>query len=167
MPHTHDSPFRRASKEGLIRKDRSVHVVVRVALHDQKDLIDDRGPGFTIVSRRDFDRIGIGLGLDRILERVRERVGDATLHASVNIDVLDPAHAPGTGGNTGGGWNDQPGTAGVVRGLRHNKIVEADIAEVASAYGHAILTSVAAANLAREFISIMAEQKTTLPTASN
>ena len=70
MPHTAGFPFCRASKEGLIRKDRPVHV----SLHSQKNLIDDKGPGFTIVSRLDF----AGIGIDRILDRLRERVSDAT-----------------------------------------------------------------------------------------
>ena len=162
MPYTHGSPFRRASEEGLIRKDRSVHVGVRGSLYDQKDLIDDKKLGFTIVSCRDFDRIGV----DGILERVLERVGDARLYVSVDIDVLDPAHAPGTGTPEAGGMTSRELLA-VVRGLRHNKIVAADIVEVAPAYDHAAITSVAAANLAYEFISIMAEQKTTLSRTSD
>ncbi|TFD07644.1 agmatinase [Cryobacterium sp. TMT1-66-1] len=161
MPYTHGSPFRRASEEGLIRKDRSVHVGVRGSLYDEKDLIDDKELGFTIVSCRDFDRIGV----DGILERVLERVGDTPLYVSVDIDVLDPAHAPGTGTPEAGGMTSRELLA-VVRGLRHNKIVAADIVEVAPAYDHAAITSVAAANLAYEFISIMAEQQKTRPSRS-
>lgn len=44
-----------------------------------------------------------------------------------------------------------------MRGLRHNKIVEADFAEVAAAYDHATPMSMDAANFAEEFISIMTE----------
>ena len=37
-PYTHGTPFRRASEEGLIRKDRSAHVGIRGSLYDPADL---------------------------------------------------------------------------------------------------------------------------------
>lgn len=153
-PYTHGTPFRRASEEGLIRKDHSVHAGIRGSLYDQKDLLDDESLGFTIINARDFDRIGI----EGILERVLARVGDAPLYVSVDIDVLDPAFAPATGTPESGGMTSRE-LLGVIRGLHNNRIVAADIVEVAPAYDHAAITAVAAANLAYEFVSIMAAQR--------
>ena len=153
-PYTHGTPFRRASEEGLIRKDRSAHVGIRGSLYDPKDLLDDEKLGFTIVHCRDFDRLGI----DGILERVLERVGDAPLYVSIDIDVLDPAFAPATGTPEVGGMTSRE-LLEVLRGLRNNRIVAADIVEVSPAYDHAAITAVAAANLAYELITIMSAQR--------
>ena len=152
-PYTHGSPFRRASEEGLIRKDRSAHVGIRGSLYDPSDLADDEALGFTIVHCRDFDRIGV----DGILERIRSRVGDAPVYVSIDIDVLDPGFAPGTGTPEAGGMTSRE-LLEVLRGLSGSQLVAADIVEVAPAYDHAAITAVAASNLAFELVTIMARQ---------
>lgn len=153
-PYTHGTPFRRASEEGLLRKDRSAHVGIRGSLYSRQDLIDDSALGFTIVHCRDFDRIGASGIVDRILDRV----GDAPLYVSVDIDVLDPGFAPGTGTPEAGGMTSRE-LLEVLRGLQSSHIVSADIVEVSPPYDHADITSVAAANLAYELISIMSTQQ--------
>jgi agmatinase len=153
-PYTHGTPFRRASEEGLIRKDHSAHVGIRGSLYDRQDLASDETLGFTIVHCRDFDRIGV----DGILERVLERVGDVPVYISIDIDVLDPAFAPGTGTPEAGGMTSRELLA-VLRGFRNQKIVAADIVEVSPAYDHAAITAVAAANVAYELITIMSAQR--------
>ena len=152
-PYTHGTPFRRASEEGLLRKDRSAHVGIRGSLYDPKDLDDDEKLGFTIVHCRDFDRIGT----DGILARILDRIGDAPLYVSIDIDVLDPGFAPATGTPEAGGMTSRE-LLEVLRGLRDTRIVAADIVEVSPAYDHAGITAVAAANVAYELVSIMAAQ---------
>jgi agmatinase len=152
-PYTHGTPFRRASEEGLILKNRSVHVGLRGSLYDPKDLADDEKLGFSAIHCRDFDRIGI----DGILERIYERVQDAPLYVSIDIDVLDPAFAPATGTPEAGGMTSRELLA-VLRGLDDHTIVGADIVEVAPAYDHAAITAVAAANVGYELITLMSRQ---------
>ena len=54
---------------------------------------------------------------DRLrVRRIRERVGDAPLYISIDIDVLDPAHAPGTGTPEAGGLTSRE-LLGILRGL--------------------------------------------------
>ena len=60
---------------------------------------DDAGLGFATVTTMDVATSGV----DIALERVRTRVGDRPLYVSIDIDVLDPAHAPGTGTPEPGG----------------------------------------------------------------
>ena len=151
-PYTHGTPFRRASEEGLLRKDRSVHVGIRGSLYDRHDLVDDERLGFTIVHCRDVDRLGV----DGVLRRVLDRVGDAPVYVSVDIDVLDPAFAPATGTPEAGGLTSRE-LLGILRGLQPLRIVGADVVEVSPAYDHAEVTAVAAANLAYEFVTLMAE----------
>ena len=66
---------------------------------------------------------------------------------SVDIDVLDPAHAPGTGTPEAGGLTSRELLA-TLRGLRGLNVVGADIVEVAPAYDHAEITGIAAAHAA-------------------
>ena len=56
--YTHGTPFRRASEEGLIDKDGSMHVGVRGPLYSKKDLSDDADLGFDIFSATEFDYLG-------------------------------------------------------------------------------------------------------------
>jgi agmatinase len=46
-------------------------------------------------------------GLPAVIERMLARLGDAPVYVSVDIDVLDPAHAPGTGTPEAGGMTSR------------------------------------------------------------
>jgi agmatinase len=88
--YTHGTPFRRAFEEGLLAEERCAHVGIRGSLYGTRDLEDDAGFGFEIVSTVDIARSGV----DTAVERIRSRVGDSPVYLSIDIDVLDPAHAP-------------------------------------------------------------------------
>ena len=149
--YTHGTPFRRAFEEGLLAEERSAHVGIRGPIFGKQDLVDDAGMGFEIASAADVARQGV----DRIVERVRARVGDSPVYVSIDIDVLDPAHAPGTGTPEPGGLTTREAQL-ILRGFAGLPIVGADVVEVAPAYDHAELTSLAAANLAYECLALFA-----------
>jgi len=92
-PITHGTPFRRASEEGLIDKTSSIHVGIRGPLYSRTDLSDDQVLGFQVIGCHDMD----DLGWRGAVERIKARVGNRPTYASLDIDVLDPAFAPGTG----------------------------------------------------------------------
>lgn len=150
-PYTHGTPFRRAAEESLLAPERGVHVGVRGPLYAASDLNDDHALGFEILRSTDFDQLGVAA----IVERIRARVGDSPVYVSVDIDVLDPAHAPATGTPEAGGLTSRE-LLGVLRGLRGLPIVSADIVEVAPAYDHAEITAIAAAHVGYELLSVMA-----------
>ena len=87
--------------------------------------------------------------------RIRERVGDLPVYLSVDIDVLDPAHAPGTGTPEPGGLTTRELQA-ILRGLDGLDLVGADVVEVAPSYDHAELTALAAANVVYEYLGLFA-----------
>jgi agmatinase len=68
--------------------------------------------------------------------------------------VLDPAHAPGTGTPEAGGLTSRE-LLGVLCGLAGMRLVGADVVEVAPAYDHAEMTTVAAAYVAYELLALM------------
>jgi agmatinase len=88
--------------------------------------------------------------------KVRDRIGNRPLYISVDIDVLDPAHAPGTGTPEAGGITSRE-LLEIIRGFRGMNLVGADVVEVAPAYDHAEITGVAASHVAYELVTLMAD----------
>ncbi len=148
--YTHGTPFRRASEEGLLAADSCIHMGIRGPLYSTDDLSDDGDLGFQIVHTTDIDSIGVG----GMIERMLERVGDRPVYLSIDIDVLDPAFAPGTGTPEAGGLTSRELLA-IIRALASTNLVGADIVEVAPAYDHAQITGIAASHIAYEIISAM------------
>ena len=89
------------------------------------------------------------------MQQLRERIGDRPLYISIDIDVLDPAHAPGTGTPEAGGMTSRE-LLEILRGLADLNVVGADVVEVSPAYDHAELTGVAAAHVVYELVSMFA-----------
>jgi agmatinase len=153
-PYTHGTPFRRAVEEGLLDLDCSAHVGIRGPLYARTDLTDDARLGFAIVSTVDVARYGV----DACLDRVRSRVGNRPVYVSIDIDVLDPAHAPGTGTPEPGGLTTRELQL-ILRGLDGLNLIGADVVEVAPPYDHAELTTIAAANVVYELLGLLARQE--------
>jgi len=150
-PYTHGTPFRRAVEEGVLDLDVSAHVGIRGPLYSKQDLVDDKQLGFAIVSTLDVARRGV----DEAIDRVRSRVGDRPVYVSIDIDVLDPAHAPGTGTPEPGGLTSRE-LQMILRGFTGLNLVGGDVVEVAPAYDHAELTTIAAANVVYDLLGLMA-----------
>ncbi|WP_394941755.1 agmatinase [Psychromicrobium sp. YIM B11713] len=150
--YTHGTPFRRAVEEGILDTEAISHVGTRGPLYGKKDLEDDRRFGFGIVTSSDVFRQGV----DEIVHKLRDRIGDRPLYVSVDIDVLDPAHAPGTGTPEAGGITSRE-LLEILRGLRGMNLIGADVVEVAPAYDHAEITGVAASHVAYDLVSLLAD----------
>ena len=156
-PYTHGTPFRRASEEGLLDREHCLHIGIRGPLYDTRDLPDTADLGFDTIHCVELDTLGIA----GTVERMRARLGDRPVYVSVDIDVLDPAHAPGTGTPEAGGMTSRE-LLGVLRGLGGQgglaglPIVSGDIVEVNPAYDHAEITGIAAAHVGYELLSVMA-----------
>jgi agmatinase len=152
--YTHGTPFHRASEEGLLDKDACVHVGIRGPLFTTADLDQDAEQGFTVISSPEADTLGVA----GIAERIAARVGDRPVYVSVDIDVLDPAHAPGTGTPEAGGLTSRE-LLGILRSFAGLNMIGADIVEVAPAYDHAQITGVAAAHVGFELLSALSARK--------
>ena len=111
-----------------------------------------KGFGFKIIHCDEFQTEGT----DKIAERIRKRVGDNPLYLSIDIDVLDPAFAPGTGTPEIAGMTTRE-MVNVLRGLSGLNLVSADVVEVSPAYDHAEVTSLAAATIVYELTNLFAK----------
>ena len=149
-PVTHGTPFRRAFEEGLLIEDHSIHIGIRGPIYDRMDLNDDARMGFRIIRAGDLDVMGV----DAAVDVVARRVGDLPVYLSIDIDVLDPAFAPGTGTPESGGLTSRE-LLRMLRRLTGVHVVGADVVEVAPAYDHAEITSIAAATVVFDLLSLM------------
>jgi len=153
--YTHGTPFRRASEEGLVDRTGCLHVGTRGPLYGADDLAQDRVLGFQVIGSDDYQTDGLAA----VVERVRARLGDGPVYVSIDIDVLDPAHAPGTGTPEAGGLTSRE-LLHTLRGLVGVDVVGADVVEVAPAYDHAEITGIAAAHVAYELLAVLAKGRT-------
>ena len=108
--------------------------------------------GFKIIHCDEFQPQGI----DKIVKRIRDRVGNNPLYLSIDIDVLDPAFAPVTGTPEVAGMTTRE-IVNVIRGLSGLNLISADVVEVAPAYDHAEVTSLAAATIVYEITNLFAK----------
>ena len=150
-PFTHGTPFRRAAEEKLFLDHASMHIGIRGPLYSRDDLKIDEELGFKIVHCDEFQHDGV----EHVIKRIKERVGDNPIYLSIDIDVLDPSHAPGTGTPEIAGMTTRE-IVNVLRGLSGLKLVSADVVEVSPAYDHAELTSLAAATIVYELTNLFA-----------
>jgi len=153
-PLTHGTPFRRASEDGFIDLDSCLHVGIRGPLYATTDLSDDKKLGFEVLTSIDMDKLGV----EGVIKRMLARVGNKPVYVSIDVDVLDPAFAPGTGTPEMGGLSSREMLA-LLRSLDAVNLVGADIVEVSPQYDNVQITGIAAAHMAYELITLMARSK--------
>jgi agmatinase len=151
--YTHGTIFRRAVEEGLIDASKSVQIGLRGSLYDATDLEENGALGFSTLLARDFDAAGVGGALQLAATTLRSPV-----YVTVDIDVLDPAFAPGTGTPEAGGLSSRELLA-ILGGLAKLDLViaGADVVEVSPPYDPSGITAVAGANAAYELLGLMAQ----------
>jgi agmatinase len=146
----HGSTFRRAVEEGLLDPARSLLAGMRGSLYGPDDAAMPNELGFEVI---DCDAL-VALSHEEYGDRVRARVGDGPLFLSFDIDVLDPAYAPGTGTPEAAGLTTRE-ALGFLRALRGLRFSGYDLVEVSPPYdGPGQPTAVAAANVAFELLTL-------------
>ncbi|KAH8099281.1 arginase deacetylase [Cristinia sonorae] len=151
---THGTFFHVAGEEGLMTST-NIHAGIRCKLGGVEDIENDRKFGFELITTEDID----DLGVTAFIKRVRERIGDSPVYLSLDIDVIDPGLAPATGTPEAGGWTTRE-LKRILRGLAGLNFVGADIVEVAPVYDHAEITSIVAADLIHDLLSMFLAEGT-------
>jgi agmatinase len=149
--NTHGTPFRRALEENLIDPNNSCQTGIRGSLYDSNVHKESEEAGFLGITGPDIHQRGISW----VLESVRARVGNRLAYLTFDIDFVDPAYAPGTGTPVVGGLSSAQ-CLELVRGLAGLNFVAFDIVEVVPSYDHSGITSLLAASIVYEFISLIA-----------
>ena len=141
----HGTMFYHAVREGIIVPDRSVQIGIRT--HNSDPL------GITWLDAAWVHRNGV----DAVIAEIRRIVGDHAAYLTFDIDCLDPSYAPGTGTPVVGGLSTFQAQS-IIRGLVGIDLVAMDVVEVAPAYDHADMTSLAAASLALDYLCLRAHK---------
>ena len=150
--YNHGTWMRRAIEEGLVDVEHSIEVGLRGSLYEAADWTGLRAElGLEYLTTEDVFRLGPAA----VATAIRERVGDRPAFISFDIDVVDPAYAPGTGTPEAGGPSAHDMLA-ILRGLTGIDFVGFDVVEVIPAYDPAAQTAFLAANLAYEMLSLVA-----------
>jgi agmatinase len=147
----HGTPFRRAIEEGLIEPRRMIQVGIRGPLYGDEDFAFHDQHGIEVVRIEAVKEQGTAWVTERFA-----RLRGGPLYCSFDIDAVDPAYAPATGTPEVGGLTSWEAVT-LVRALAGQSLVGADVVEVSPPYdGPGQITSLLAANLMFELISVMA-----------
>ena len=151
---THGTPFRRALEENLIDPSISCQIGLRGPLYNKKDFSMSKDAGLLSITGPELHSMGI----QKALSLVKNQIGNKRAYLTFDIDFIDPAFAPGTGTPEAGGFTGYDAIS-FVRGLTDINFIGFDMVEVMPPYDPAHITSLLAANIIYEFISLIAIQK--------
>jgi agmatinase len=148
----HGTPFRRAVEEELIDTSRSVLAGMRGPLYAAADLQYPRDLGFEVIPGDEL----AGMPAAEYGRRVRERAGTGPCYLSFDIDVLDPAFAPGTGTPEVAGLQPREALA-LLHALAGMGFCGFDVVEVSPPFdGPGQVTALHAAAIAYELLALVA-----------
>ncbi|MCP5150563.1 MAG: agmatinase [Ectothiorhodospiraceae bacterium] len=146
------TPFRRAVEEGLVVPERSIQIGMRGSLFRESDISQSLELGYQVVTTDE----AIALGPDGLGQRVRERVAGQRVFFSFDLDVVDPASAPGVQTPEAGGPTARE-ILSMIRALTGFEIVGADVVETNPLYdGPGQVTALLAATVAAEVLALIA-----------
>lgn len=152
VPYSHGTPFRYALQEGLIRKDEYMQIGIRGPLSSEHDYADAKKLGARTVTIHEV----MEKGVKEILKEIHQRMKGPT-YVTVDIDSADPAFAPGTGTPEVGGLTSYQ-LLQLIRGFHGLNLIGFDLVEVSPPFDHGDITAILAANLAFEYLSLLAIQ---------
>lgn len=142
----HGSFVARAVADGLIDAERSIQIGIRT--HAPATCGIEIVHGYEIAT----------LGLAAVVEKILRRAGQGPAYLSFDIDVLDPAFAPGTGTPVAGGLTSREAMM-LLRALGPLDLVGFDVMEVSPPYDHADITALAGATMAMTMVGLIAEKR--------
>ena len=148
--HSHGTPMYRLVEAGHVDPARYVQVGLRGYWPGEAEFAWQRERGITSFFQHDVRRLGI----EAVLERALEIVGPGPAFVSVDIDVLDPAFAPGTGTPEPGGMTSAELLWACREAAARLELVGAELVEVIpTAIGSADITALVADRIVRELLT--------------
>jgi agmatinase len=139
--YNHGTTMHHAIEEGLIDPDTSIRIGDRGGLYKESDveLVNDAGIEHYPVSALDETSVA------ELGEIIRDRT-TGPVYATIDIDAVDPAFAPGTGTPMPGGMTSRE-ILQLTRELRGCDLIGFDLVEVSPPYDTSDVTAILAANI--------------------
>jgi guanidinopropionase len=150
--YTHGTPFRRAIEEGLLDPKRTVQIGIRGSIYSAEDEDFAKDCGIRVIHMEEFADIGVAA----TIAEARRIVGDEPTYVTFDVDVLDPAFAPGTGTPEIGGITTLQAQQ-LIRGLQGLNLVGADVVEVSPPFDVGGATALVGATMMFELLCILAD----------
>ena len=149
----HGTPFRHLVDEDVVPGHRLVQVGLRGYWPYPAEFGWARSKGVRWHRMQEI----VEQGIDAVIDRVIGEIADAKhLFLSVDIDVLDPAFAPGTGTAEPGGMSTRELLRAVRRLVSERGLAGMDVVEVSPPYDHSEITAMAAHRVVLEALSALA-----------
>ena len=146
----HGTPMYRLVEEGSVDPKRYVQIGLRGYWPGEEEFAWQAKHGITALFMHDVR----DLGIREVVGRAVGIAGDGPVYLTVDVDVLDPAFAPGTGTPEPGGMTSAELLWAVREVSRRLQLVGADVVEVApTAVGSADITALVADRLVREILT--------------
>lgn len=149
MKYSHGTPVRRAIEEGLLDEAHILQIGLRGQLYGADDLDYAREHKIKMITAEEIHDAGLSM----VREALAGFRGRKT-YFSLDIDVVDPAFAPGTGTPQVGGLSSHQ-ILSLVRSFAGLNFVGCDLVEVSPQYDSAEITSLLAANLLFEQLCLL------------
>jgi agmatinase/guanidinopropionase len=150
----HGTPFRHAAEEGLVDPRAVVQVGIRGPLSSPEHEEISKRLGVRVLT----NDMCFAMGMPAVVQTIHHVVRGRCVYVSLDIDAVDPAYAPGTGTPEVGGFTSYQ-MVQLVRGLQGLNLVGFDLVEVSPPYDAGDITSILAANLVFEYLSVLAARK--------
>jgi len=148
--YSHGSVVKRLVEETNLRPESVVEVGIRAFLPSERKWADE--VGIKIISTVEFERLGAKDAAKRVLELLPKNVEKAYL--SIDLDILDPAYAPGLGYPEAGGISTRS-LIDFIYGLKKLEIVAFDVVELCPQYDCSSITAIGAGKIILETLGIM------------
>jgi agmatinase len=153
----HGTPMRRLIDTGTVRGDRFLQLGLRGYWPDAKTLDWMRNQGMRSYEMTEIHHRGLNTVLDESFSILTNECDGVFL--SVDIDVVDPGMAPGTGTPEPGGMTSRELLESVRRICLELPVVGIDVVEVAPAFDSADITAILANRVVLEALSAIAKRR--------
>ena len=153
----HGQPMRRLIESGALRGDRFLQIGLRGYWPPPETLDWMAGHGMRSFEMTEIGRRGLQECLTEAFVIATDQCDGVFL--SVDIDVCDPGHAPGTGTPEPGGLSARELLDSVRRICLDLPVVGVDIVEVSPPYDHADITAALANRVVLEALSAIARRR--------
>ena len=157
VEHSHGTPMYRLVESGRVEGSRYAQIGLRGYWPGPAEFEWQRRQGIASLFMHDIRDEGIRA----VVERALEHVGEGPVYLTVDVDVLDPAFAPGTGTPEPGGMTSVDLLWAVREIASRVSLVGADVVEVLpTAIGSADITALVAERIVRETLTGLALRRT-------
>ena len=153
----HGTPMRNLINNGYVRGDRFLQLGLRGYWPEEKTLNWMRDQGMRSYEMTEIHHRGLKAVLDESFATLTNECDGVFLY--VDIDVVDPGMAPGTGTPEPGGMTSRELLEAVRRICLELPIVGVDIVEVAPPFDNADITAILANRVVLEALSAIAKRR--------